>query len=132
MFRRISWYVTLVVVAVSLAACGSPSPKTITVTEKDNKSTVDLNKGDTLKATLVGNPTTGYQWQRVPGDNKVIRQVGEPKFKSDSSAIGSPGKVTLQFKAVKPGKVTLQLIYNRSFEPKEPPAKTFNIKVVVK
>ena len=132
MLRRISWYVVLVVIVMSLAACGSTKPKTITVTEKDNKSTVDLNKGDALKATLVGNPTTGYQWQRVDGDSEVIRQVGEPKFKSDSSAIGSPGKVTLKFKAVKPGKVTLQLIYNRSFEPKEPPAKKFKITVVVK
>jgi len=129
---RLTILFVVALVVLSLGACGPAAPKQLNLSEKDAGSTVQLRAGDTLEVVLEGNPTTGYQWEVGGGDPAVIRQVGEAQFQPDTSAIGSPGKITLRFTAVAAGQTALKLIYHRSFEPNVPPVKTFEVTVVVK
>jgi inhibitor of cysteine peptidase len=104
----------------------------VTLGEKDAGRTVELRAGQALEITLPGNPTTGYLWEVASVDAAVLKAVGEPQFKADSSAVGSGGQITLRFEAASAGQTALQLIYHRSFEKDVPPAKTFEVTVVVK
>jgi inhibitor of cysteine peptidase len=124
--------VVALILTLSLSACGSSAAKSVAVGEKDANSTVSLRVGDALEVILQGNPTTGYQWERASGEDTILKQVGDPEFNPDSSALGSGGKVTLRFEAGAAGQTVLRLIYHRSFEPDVPPLKTFEVTVTVK
>ena len=130
-------YKSLMLFAVSalgliLAACAASPVSGPTLTEQDAGHTVEVRPGGLLDVTLDGNPTTGYQWEVDSVDSAVLKQVGEPTFKADSTAVGSGGKVTLHFQGIAAGQTTLKLIYHRSFEKNVPPAKTFEVTVTVK
>jgi len=114
-----------------LAACGAPSSSR-TITEQEAGKTIEISKGETITVLLEGNPTTGYTWELASEDLSILKQVGEPAFTPDSQAAGSGGKVSLKFEAVTAGQGILQLVYHRSFEPDEPPVRTFEAIVVVK
>lgn len=141
MLRKISLCTALAIISVFLTSCNfsgtnttsvAKSPATVTVTEKDGNSSVDLGVGEILVVELAGNPTTGFQWQQIGSDTTILRQVGEPEFTPDSSAIGSPGKVDLRFEAMGSGQMQLQLAHQRSFEPQTPAAQTFKMNVTVR
>jgi inhibitor of cysteine peptidase len=127
-----AFVVVALIITLSLSACGSSAAKSVAVGEKDANSTVSLRVGDTLEVVLEGNPTTGYQWERETADDSIVKQVGDPEFNPDTSALGSGGKVTLRFEAVGAGQTVLRLIYHRVFEPDVPPLKTFEVTVMVK
>jgi inhibitor of cysteine peptidase len=91
-----------------------------------------LKTGDELELTLPGNPTTGYTWQRVAGDEKILVQQGDYKYTPDTKLIGSGGKFVFTFKAIATGRTTLRFHYRREFEKNVPPLKTMEISVVVK
>lgn len=114
-----------------LAACGVPSSSR-TITEQEAGKTIEISKGETITVLLEGNPTTGYTWELASKDLSILKQVGEPAFTPDSQTAGSGGKVSLKFEAVTVGQGILQLVYHRSFEPDEPPVRTFEAIVVVK
>jgi predicted secreted protein len=122
----------LVLLLFSFAACGQSGRTPITLSETDGGKTVELNKGDTLVITLVGNITTGYNWEMLPQDPAILRQVAGPQVTPDSKALGAPGKIALRFEAVKTGQASLELVYHRSWEKGVPPQKTFEVTVVVK
>jgi inhibitor of cysteine peptidase len=122
--------ITSLFLTILLAACGAPSSQTIT--EQDAGKTIEVSKGETITILLEGNPTTGYTWELASENLSILRQVGEPAFTPDSQAAGSGGKVSLKFEAVTTGQGLLQLVYHRSFEPDEPPVRTFEANVVVK
>ena len=130
--RRMIAAVMLVAAIFTLCACKAASPKPLQLTEEDDGRTVQMNSGGELEVTLEGNPTTGFLWEVASEDLAVLLAVGESEFKANSTAIGSPGKVTLRFEAVKRGEVFLKLIYLRPFEKDTPPAKTFEVKVEVR
>lgn len=139
--RKISSCAALAIISVILASCSfsgtntasvSTGPTTVTVTEKDDNASVGLSMGEILVVELAGNPTTGFQWQQIGSDTAILRQTGEPQFTPDSSAVGSPGKVSLRFEAMESGQMQLQLAYQRSFEPQTPAAQTFKVNVTVK
>ncbi|MDD4879871.1 MAG: protease inhibitor I42 family protein [Candidatus Omnitrophica bacterium] len=103
------------------------------IIEKDNGKLVELTVGNTLIVELPGNPSTGYMWQIVSVDTSVLKQVeSATKFKADTKKlIGSPGKVTMLFKAAGQGKTMLKLAYHRSWEKKIAPLKTYQVDVIV-
>jgi inhibitor of cysteine peptidase len=114
--------------ALLLTAC---STKTIKVNSDDNGSTIDLKKGETLVISIDGNPTTGYNWVVDSVDQIILQSAGDPDYKSDSMLVGSGGTFKFTFTALNPGTTTLKLKYWRSFEPNNPPAETFEAKIVV-
>lgn len=121
--------------ALVLSACSTPvspagpaAPKKIN--EQDNGSTVTLQIGQQLEVSLAANPTTGYEWEVASVDSAVIKQAGEPKYVPEGDALGSGGKTTFRFDAIKPGQTLLQMIYRRPFEKDTPPVQTFEVTVV--
>ncbi len=111
-----------------LAGCGS---KVVKVDDSMNGQTITVNAGDTFKVSLVGNPTTGYNWYAANLDETILSQSGEADFKADSSAIGAGGIITNTFKAEATGTTTLTLEYKRAWETDVEPIQVFTITVVV-
>jgi inhibitor of cysteine peptidase len=122
---------SVLAIILTLVACGQ-DPGQLQLSEQDAGRTIELRRGDKVDIVLTGNPTTGYQWEQVAGDSAILTSAGAPTFRPDSSALGSGGMVTLPFQASAAGKTHLILVYHRSFEPNEPPLKTFTIDVVVR
>ena len=130
MFKIVNVLIMFMTIA-ALAACGAGGADPVKLTAKDAGTTVHLKQGDTLEIALEGNPTTGYTWEVAPGSADLVALQGEPQFKADSSALGSGGIMTLQFKAVKQGSAPLSLIYHRTFETGVAPLQSFEITIVV-
>jgi len=127
---------TAIILFVLLVACGilfGCSPRrTISVGETENGKTVEMNAGDTLKISLAGNPTTGYNWYVSSVDTQVLTQVGDPSFVASSNAMGAGGIITLTFQAPLAGETSLQLQYKRIWETGVNPLQTYGLTVVVK
>ncbi|MBL7225436.1 MAG: protease inhibitor I42 family protein [Desulfobacteraceae bacterium] len=119
----------ITLLAVSL---GHPVPVSVQLSEEDLGRTVEIGVGDILEVVLKGNPTTGYIWDVVSPDKGILKQVGKTKFKPDTKARGSGGKLIMRFEAAKEGKTSLKLIYHRPFEKDRPPIRTFEVRVTVK
>jgi predicted secreted protein len=102
----------------------------ITLHAGDDGSQVDLVKGQTFVVSLEGSPSTGYTWEAVEYDERILRQVGEPGFTPESNVLGASGIQTLRFDAVGKGRTTLRLVYHRPWEDAEP-EQTFSVEIVV-
>ena len=50
---------------------------------------------------------------------------------STAPVVGAPGTEVFTFRAVQAGRFDLLLEYRRSFEPNEPPARTFRVTVAI-
>lgn len=120
------------VILLSFCSACTPKSKTVELTIKDQDTEIALEKGDLIKVSLEGNPTTGYQWEFVSADAPFLTQKGDPEYKADSDLIGSGGVSTFTFEATDTGSGKLHLIYHRSFEPNVAPAKEFSASVQVK
>ncbi len=130
MFKIVNVLIVFITIAV-LAACGAAGSDPVRLTAKDAGTSVHLKQGDTLEIALDANPTTGYTWEVAPGSDDLVALQGEPQFKADTSALGSGGIMTLQFKAVKQGTAPLKLIYHRAFEAGVAPLQSFEVTIVV-
>jgi inhibitor of cysteine peptidase len=94
---------------------------------------LELNVGDSLMVNLMGNPTTGYQWQVASLSSEVLDWTEGPTYQpSTPGRIGSGGIFRFGFKAVRKGRATVKLVYRRSWEEGVPPIKTEVLKVKVK
>ncbi len=103
----------------------------ITLTELDAGKTIHLQKGDYLKVTLSGNPTTGYNWEMAPANETVLALVGDPVFRADTGKLGSSGQISLTFEAKLEGRQDFQLVYHRLWEKNVPPTNSFEATIVV-
>jgi inhibitor of cysteine peptidase len=120
-----------VIVAVGCSSANASS-NGLALQQTDNGKTFAVKTGETIKVTLPGNPTTGYTWQMVaPSSGAALyKQLGEPVFKAESTALGAGGALTFEFQAVAKGEGTLKLVYSRPWE-SVPPAQTFEMKLSV-
>ena len=116
---------------LNVGRMGARQPTTVSVSEQNANSNMQLHLGDKLVVTLDGNPTTGYTWEVDSSDQAILKPVGEAQITADTSAKGSGGKVTLQFEAAGAGQTPLKLIYHRPFETGVDPLKTFELTVTV-
>ncbi len=117
--------IILVASIIFITSCVGP------FTIEDSGTTVNLGIDDPFEIELMGNASTGYSWQVMPYDSTVIRQVGEPEFKSNDDRIGSGGIITFKFKTIAAGQTDLLLVYHRKWEEHKPPASMFKMKIVV-
>ena len=112
-------------------------PKTLTVSETANGSSVTLSVGDFLAVSLAANPTAGYGWQVALSNASVLALTGPPSFGEakapDPQAIGAGVENIFKFRALRAGATEIELIYRRSFDPPTvPPAKAFVATVIVR
>jgi predicted secreted protein len=103
----------------------------ISLKESAHQHIIKMKTGDNLEIILEGNPTTGYIWEKVEGDNTVLSLQGNYKFTPARQLAGSGGKFVFTFLGAAPGKTKLHLIYHRTFEKGAVPAKSFAIIVIV-
>jgi inhibitor of cysteine peptidase len=111
---------------------GCAEGNTITLTKEDNGKTIDAVVGDKIKVTIEGNPTTGFTWETEKLNIAQLQQLGEPKYTSASSLLGSAGTYVFTFKVVGNGETSLKLIYHRTWEEVVPPEQTFEVTVSIK
>ena len=115
------------------AACSQASDPEINISESDAGKTIELKKGNTLVVSLGGNVTTGFNWEMdLSTAPAFLQQIGNPEVTPASGAMGAPGTIVLKFSAVQAGQAPLKLIYHRAWEKGVPPAKTYEVTVVVK
>ncbi len=106
--------------------------KMTTVTKKNHASKVHLISGDILTVKLNWSPGTGYGWSMKNEDQSFLHLEGEPK--SEPAKHPKPGAaevMVFQFKAMKEGTTTLELVLNRPFEKNAEPLDSFKIKVEI-
>jgi inhibitor of cysteine peptidase len=126
--KKILALVILVLTFLLINACSTKN-ETITISDKDQDSVVNINKNDLIIVELEGNPTTGYTWEVSPDSTINLSLQGEPEFVSSSDALGAGGIIKLTFKADGKGNGLLKLIYHRPWEENIPPDKTFSVTV---
>jgi predicted secreted protein len=109
-------------------------PRIVTVTEKDNKATVKLAKGDTLVLRLPEQSGTGFGWKVLQNKEEVLTMQGKVQTELPEKPLPG-GKVTKvwSFKAERAGASEFEMHYLRPFDDpkKTPPAKTFRLLVKV-
>ncbi len=107
--------------------------KNLTVTEKDNGSRFELNRGNVLTLRLESNPSTGYSWQIAENDGKVMELMGEPTYETPERKliVGGIEYRIYRFKALTRGTNVLELQYRRIWEKEKEPLKTFRITVKI-
>jgi inhibitor of cysteine peptidase len=122
----------VLILALALTAYIGRNPSVVKLDEGDAGKTIQLTTGDHLEVTLEGNPTTGYTWEVVSGQ-ELLEQLEDVEFVAASQQmVGSSGKMRFEFKAVSVGEGALQLIYQRPFERDVEPEQTFSVQVNVK
>ena len=131
MATRSVYLLAVLLICAAITYGASPAANVKKLTDKDAGSAVTLKVGDILEVDLEGNPTTGYTWELAPGGGALLSEQGEGEFKPNSKAMGAGGVVIHRYKAIREGKMKLRLIYHRTFEPNVPPAKSFEIDLVV-
>ena len=127
-----SWKLLVLTLGLPLALLAASQSAQFNA-DSDGK-TVAFKVGDRFDVSLAENATTGYSWEIVDGLDGVVKQLGEPEFRSDASdkhKVGVGGTVTYHFKAACAGTATLKLVYHRRWEKDKPPARTFQLAVTV-
>ena len=118
----------------AFVAAGACASSTYTppwrITQADAGRRVRVPVGTVIDVALPGNPTTGYIWERAPGDPGGLTSVGAAQFVPDSAVEGQGGDIHVQFRVTKEGATPLALVYRRPFEKGTPSANTFWVTIV--
>ena len=135
----------MVIVALSLMACSSPSPGKVSwevpienfMNQQHISDQIEVPAGDTLTVTLGSNPTTGFRWSEEAqiGDTGVLKQVSHEFIGPESEPPpppGTPGQEVWIFEALKAGNSTISLEYSRPWEGGEKSEWTYTLTVTVK
>jgi len=110
------------------------SPQSFVIEFKDQElvNPIQLKKGDTLLIKLWGNMTTGYAWSLAAGPDNVLVQTGDVTYEKTSKLLGAGEWSVFTFSAETIGEAQLTFIYQRPFEPENPPEKTIEVTVLVR
>jgi predicted secreted protein len=98
------------------------------ISEESNGTEIDLAAGETFEVRLEENRTTGFKWV-IKSSTGGIALVGDSFEKGE--AIGQPGTHRWEFRAEQPGSGAITLSYQRPWEEKQAPARTFTLKIRV-
>ena len=108
---------------------GAKPTTALRLTKADAGKKVDLAVGSVLELALDGNPTTGYTWKVMSGNDALLKQMGDATFTPQSGLIGAPGVEVFKFQAIGTGSVTLKLGYKQWWDDKMQPNPTFEVTV---
>jgi predicted secreted protein len=116
---------------VALACACSVKPS-VTVTDADNGTKVEIKNGETLAVKLSAQLGTGYGWKVVSGA-KGLTLKGEPEQVSkQEQAPGGPEFQTFKFTGTEKGRSEIKLQYMEAWKKDAKPLKDFIITVTVK
>lgn len=100
----------------------------VVIDDSYHGKSVLLSKKSVLTLRLVGNPTTGYDWNI--DDAGLVELIGEPEYKPSSEMIGSAGTYTFRFKLIKQGEGMLTMSYKRKWDTTAQDLKKFEITII--
>ena len=109
----------------------TPPGAALRLTKADSGKKVDLAPGGILELALEGNPTTGYTWKVMSGNEAVLKQMGDSTFTPQSNLMSAPGVEVWKFRAVGTGSVTLKLGYKQWWDNAMQRNPTFEVTVNV-
>ena len=123
--------------SLTLLSC-STSKSGIILKDLDNKDelSLTLKTSDTLRITMEGNVTTGYNWyyNEIPENAtvKIVKDTYEERGeKKPEGWVGAPSTKVYDIVAPQTGKYTLKFEYKRGWETNAPAKlKTINLNVV--
>jgi len=101
-------------------------------TQEQDIASVKL-EGNMATVELVGNPTTGYNWDYTMSPAGVVREVSSDYIpdKTDENVAGSGGKFVFTFEAVSAGEAELVFSYFRPWETDIPALEIVTYRAVV-
>jgi inhibitor of cysteine peptidase len=102
------------------------------LTEANDGDVIEATAGQFITVSLKSNPSTGYTWEVVALDEKMLQTLGDPEFTPDSQMQGAPGHQVFRFRVVSAGETDLKLVYHRPFEKDKAPESTFSVRVITK
>jgi inhibitor of cysteine peptidase len=100
------------------------------ITEDSNGTEIDLAAGETLEVRLQENPSTGFKWVLESAGKGACALVGDA-FENGGAIPGQPGTHRWEFRAEQAGSGTITLSYQRPWEEKQSPARSFTLRVRV-
>jgi predicted secreted protein len=103
----------------------------IFISQDGNGRELTLDRGDALEISLPATSGTGYTWRAEPIAGAIVKQIGEPRFKSDSAKLGASGYQVFVFVPAAEGAGVLELHYLRPWEKDKTPAKVFKVMLTV-
>lgn len=102
----------------------------VIVTRADLDRTVALPAGGLLEVRLAWSPGTGYDWRPVPVD--LLAPEGEPGTEPNPEPRpGAPEVRVFRFRAQGAGEAVLEFLSRRPWEPQDPPADAFRVRIRV-
>lgn len=103
-----------------------------TLSEKDDRSTVTLKRGEAVAVRLATVPGTGYSWQVTACDTVLLERVSDVTEAPPPARAGATSHKVFLFKARSAGTTRLELVYRRVWEEDRSKQKTFRVDVVIK
>ena len=96
--------------------------------ESYNEREVELHVGEGFEICLPENPTTGFRW-RLVSNGEPVCILQNDFFEPSDRTPGRGGRHYWRFQAAQVGVVNIDLVYQRSFEQEETPARKFTLRV---
>ena len=85
--------------------------------EESDGQTIALREGDLLLIALLGNPTTGYEWEiEEEPDGDILERIQGLDYHPDSDLMGAGGTFYFRYRAVTAGHGILTFSYRRPWE----------------
>lgn len=95
------------------------SVQAVTVTEKEDNQTFEVQQGEEITLLLKENPTTGFRWQfQMDPDDSFLEDTFQPS--REKGLVGAGGMRLIKWQPRQAGKYHLTGSYQRSWEKKEP------------
>ncbi len=117
--------------ASSTAPTSAPaSPSTVQLTQMDSGKQITLAQGDTFDIVLDQNASTGYSWQLLSLNDRVLRLLSS-KPTNVSAIPGAPSKQVYKFQAIGAGLDTVWFGYKQWTNAQVEPETTFVANVIV-
>ena len=96
--------------------------------ETYNEREIELRVGEEFEIRLPENPTTGFRW-RLVSNGEPVSVLQSDFFEPSDSTPGRGGSHYWRFQAAQVGLGNIDLVYQRSFEQEETPARRFTPRV---
>jgi inhibitor of cysteine peptidase len=125
-------FLVLLLVALLVSAYIGRNSAVIQINQDDAGKTIQLSTGDKLEVYLEGNPSTGYIWEVLSGQ-ELLQQSSDMEFTAASQQlVGSSGEMRFEFEAIAAGEAALQMVYLRPFERDIDPLQSYSVNIIVK
>lgn len=103
----------------------------IVIVQTDHGDTFESHLGDVILIRLEENPSTGYQWNVIKINEKILKPLDSEYLEASTAALGSGGTRTFTFQPLSPGTTLVQLQLRREWESKNGAIEYFEVTIRV-